>query len=128
MVVKLPAGLNAGGTTMKGSGVIVLVLAALLVAMSVSAFAFAADNGVANLSAVSMLGTKINVQEEVAGVRAGESMTAFAVPPWALALLTIMIVLAAGTIAVCFMRGSASQYSYKSTPGAGGDGSLTRFT
>jgi hypothetical protein len=102
---------------MKGSGFIALILAALLVAMLVPAFAFGANNGT---DAVSMMGTKINAQEEVAGIRAGENMTALAVPPWSLALIIItMVFLVASTVAV---------YFYKSTHSAGGDGLIARFT
>jgi hypothetical protein len=58
---------------------IALILAALLVAMLVPAFAFGANNGT-DFSA-SMIGTKITIQEEVGGTFTAESMTALAVPP-----------------------------------------------
>ena len=84
---------------MKGSGLIVLVLAALLVAMSVSAFAVGAGNGATGVSAVSMMGTKINVQEEVGGIRSAENMTALAVPPWsAIVVISITYLLSCGVL------------------------------
>jgi hypothetical protein len=100
-------------------GLIVLLLAALLVAMPAAAFAERADNGATAL----MLGTKINVQEEVGGIRAAESMTAIAVPPWALAVSTDMNGIS--TLQTCAIY--FSHDGYESTPGAGGDGLRARF-
>lgn len=107
---------------MKASGFIVLLLAALLVAMPAAAITHEVVNG----ADASILGTKINAQEEVGGTLTAESMAARAVEPIpALALLT--------TIWMADRAEGSEQYvayyidgRYKPTPGAGGDGPSAR--
>lgn len=120
-----PAGFVRKGDAMKkASGMIVLVLAALLVAMLVPAFAVAADNG----AFAPTFGTKINVQEEVGWTFTAENMTAPAVAPIpALAALALMLLgLAMGAY---YYRPIVAIYGSRgSTPGAGGDEALPRHS
>lgn len=111
---------------MKGSGLIMLLLAALLVAMPAAAFTFTVDNGADAL----MLGTKINVQEEVGGIFTSENMIALAVVPnEELAVPTINEASeVSGNVAVYYMPMLAFDGYHNSTPGAGGDGLLARFS
>jgi len=100
----------------KASGLIMLLLAALLVAMPVAADTLGVFNG----ADASILGTKINIQEEVGGMVAAENMTALAVLPEARAGVILLIALAG------FGAYAAANYymsrGYKPMPGAGGDG------
>lgn len=114
------------------AGSILLVLAALLVAMLVPAFAVTADNGV---FAPTLDGTKTIIQEEVGVLFAAENMTALAaVPNVELAVSTniMMTDSEAITRAVYYHGRNAGRFdNYKSTPGAGGDGfarSIQRLT
>ncbi|MBE3064738.1 MAG: hypothetical protein IMZ69_06935 [Spirochaetes bacterium] len=108
-------------------GFLVLLLAALLVAMPVAAFAVTADNGA---GALTMSGTKTSAQEEVGGLFTAENMAALAVVPNpALAVPIIITMALAGLVllAAHYMRFRANLGSYKSTPGAGGEGLLAPF-
>ena len=109
----------------KASGLILLLLVGLLVAMPVAAGAL----GASSETAVSMTGTKLNIQEEVGGILTAESMTALAVPPEALeATITMMLAaLATGAFAVNYIRRRAI-LTLSTTPGAGGDGLFARFS
>ena len=106
----------------RASGLIVLLLAALLVAMP----AAAVTKGVANGVDASTLGTKINIQEEVGGVLAAESMAALAVDPNPAEAVTSTNMMtgyeAITTVANYYGHDAARFGSYNSTPGAGGDG------
>ncbi len=110
---------------MKISGLIVLLLAALLVAMPAAADAPRAPDEIV----LSMLGTKTNVQEEVGGTSA-ESMAASAVEPAELlAIVPILAVLAGiGICAVHVIRARAKGDGRYQVPEAGGQGPRFRFT
>jgi hypothetical protein len=108
----------------KASGLIMLLLAALLVAMP----AAAVTPGVANGADASMLGAKITLQEEVGGVLAAESMAALAVDPNEAQVVSAlpMMISESDVRGLCYVADHNMSDSYKSTPGAGGDGLLAR--
>ncbi len=110
------------------SGMIALILAALLVAMLVPAFAETASNGVFSPT---LIGTKTTIQEEVGGTFTAESMTALAVPPneAVVASTTMMISDSeAITIAANYYGRDAVRFGSYNSPlvGKGGDGILSR--
>jgi hypothetical protein len=110
----------------KAGGLIMLLLAALLVAMP----AAAVTPGVANGADASMLGTKINIQEEVGGTFTAEMMAALAVVPneaQAISYTNMMTGSEAITRVAYYGRDVGRLSNYESTPGAGGDGLLARF-
>jgi hypothetical protein len=109
---------------MKKSGLIVLLLAALLVAMPVAADAPRAFNEMD----VSMLGTKINVQEEVGGTAAENAAALAAEPAEALADALILFVLTGIVCAIHVIRVRARIDGRYQVPEAGGQRLRFRLT
>jgi len=108
----------------RASGLIVLLLAALLVAMPVSAFAVTADNGAL---ALTDSGTKIIIQEEVGGIFTAENVIALAVVPNEAQAVFSTTMLTLESRVSGIYEAVVDRY-YKPTPGAGGDGLLARFS